>query len=168
MRDAAAPLLPAAPRQQPARGNERTIRRQSHACAPAARDTAHRSKDSRHNVDNADTAADKAHDSQPEWIAVDLHERGFGGISAKPASLADNLYQHTLAPLAIELSVEDLFPGTEVKFAAGDGNDYFSSHDLPLDVRVRIVLAGVVVAILFERLVRSEFFQPDGVIIMQT
>ena len=54
------------------------------------------------------------------------------------------LYQYPLAALAVELAVEDLFPGTKVKPAAGNGCNHFTAHDLPFQVGIGINLAGVV------------------------
>src|SRR4030095_5026595 len=54
--------------------------------------------------------------------------------TAPKASLADDFHQHALFPPAVELAVENLFPGPEVQPAVGDRHDDFASHDLPLDV----------------------------------
>src|SRR5262245_30994142 len=61
---------------------------------------------------------------------------------------ADDLDQHSLLPLPVEFAVEDLFPRSEIQLAVRDCHDDFASHDLTLDVRVRVILTSVVVAIL--------------------
>jgi len=71
-------------------------------------------------------------------------------------SFANDLNENPLLPPAIELPVKDLLPGSEVEFAAGDGDDDFAPHDLALDVRIGIILAGIVVPILFDGLVRDK------------
>src|SRR5512135_526359 len=80
---------------------------------------------------------------------------------------ADNFYQDSLAPAAVELTIEDLLPRSEVQFTLGDRHDHFPAHDLPLHVGVGVVFAGVIVAVLLDRLVRRELLQPDSVVVMQ-
>jgi hypothetical protein len=70
------------------------------------------------------------------------------GRRRKRGLFADDLDQHALFAHAIELAVEDLFPWTEVEPAVSDCDDYFASHYLALDMRTRIVFAGVVVPVL--------------------
>ena len=45
----------------------------------------------------------------------------------------DDLDQHALAAAAIEFAVEDLFPGTEIELAAGDGNDDLAALSARID-----------------------------------
>jgi len=82
--------------------------------------------------------------------------------------VADDLDEHPLAPASIEFAIEDLLPGAEVKFASGYGNHHFTAHDLPLHVGVGIVFAAVVVAILVDRIVGGELFEPCGVVAMES
>ena len=70
--------------------------------------------------------------------------------------LADDLDEDPLFPSPIEFSVEDLFPRAEVQLRVGDGNDNFAAHHLALDMRVRVVFSGVVVAVLTCGLVRDQ------------
>src|SRR5262249_57761711 len=63
---------------------------------------------------------------------------------------ADDLDEHSLLPLPVEFAVEDLFPRSEVQLSVCDCHDDFASHDLTLDVRVRIILTGIVVAVLVD------------------
>jgi len=84
------------------------------------------------------------------------------------SSLSDNLHQHPLAAAAVELAVENLLPGAEVQFAVGDRHHHFPAHDLPLQVGVGVVLAGVVVAVLGNGGVGRQLFQPDIIVPMQT
>src|SRR5579885_373066 len=58
-------------------------------------------------------------------------------------SFADDLDQHPLAPPAVELAVENLFPGTEIELALRDGHHHLAAHDLALQMRVGVVLAGI-------------------------
>ena len=81
--------------------------------------------------------------------------------------LSDDLDENPLAPAAVELAVEDLLPGTEVQLAVGDRDHYLASHHLPFDVGIRVVLPGIVMAVLTGRLVGRHLFQPDFVVVMQ-
>jgi len=83
-------------------------------------------------------------------------------------SVSNYLDEHSLAPSAVELAVENLFPRPEVQFAFGDRDDDVAAHDLTLEVGVGIVFASAIVAISGRRLVRREFFQPDLVIVMES
>src|SRR5688572_5381665 len=68
--------------------------------------------------------------------------------SSFPPSLADDLDEDALRPPAVELAVENLLPRAEVETAIRDGDDDLAAHDLPLVVRVAVVLAGAVVVVL--------------------
>jgi DNA-binding XRE family transcriptional regulator len=83
-------------------------------------------------------------------------------------SFTDDFHEDAFAAVAVEFSVENLFPRAEVEFAICDGDDYFAAHDLPFQMRVRIVFAGAVVVILRSWRVRGQLFQPHIVIVMQT
>src|SRR5262245_760047 len=50
--------------------------------------------------------------------------------------LPDDLDQHPLGPVAVELAVEDLLPRPEVQLTLGNGDDDFAAHDLPLQVGI--------------------------------
>jgi len=52
--------------------------------------------------------------------------------NARCALLTNDLDQHTLRPAAIELTIEDLLPRTEIKLPIRNGNHHFPTHDLPL------------------------------------
>jgi hypothetical protein len=72
-------------------------------------------------------------------------------------SLSNDFYEHTLPSIPVELAVEDLLPWSEVHFAVGDSDHHFTARDLPLEMRVCIVLAGSVVVILRSGSMRGEF-----------
>ncbi len=80
--------------------------------------------------------------------------------------LADDFDQNAFFSAAVELAVENLFPGPEVELAIRDSNDDLSPHHLPLDMRVRIVLPGVIVPILLDGLMRRQSFQ-EVVVVLQ-
>ena len=61
-----------------------------------------------------------------------------------------------------------MFPRAEIKFAFGDGDDDFASHDLALEVGVGVILPGAVVPVNASRFVRRQFFQPHFVVVMQS
>src|SRR5262245_13547187 len=85
----------------------------------------------------------------------------------KTTLFSDNLYQHPFSPPAVELAVENLLPRTKIELALGNGDDNFAPHHLSFHVRIGIVFAGIVVAILLDRFVGRYFFQPDAVIVME-
>jgi hypothetical protein len=80
----------------------------------------------------------------------------------------DDLHQHSLLSAPVELPIKDLFPGSKIQSAPGHRNDDLTPHDLPLDVCVGVVFAGVVMPVLAHRLVRSDFLQPGFTIVMQS
>lgn len=82
--------------------------------------------------------------------------------------VSNYLDQHALAPSAIEFAVENLFPRSEIQFALADCDDDFPAHDLPLQMGVGVVFAGPVVSIAGGRRMRSQFFQPKFVIVMES
>jgi hypothetical protein len=82
--------------------------------------------------------------------------------------LSDDFHQHALPAPSVELAVENLFPRAEVQFAFGDRDDDFPAHDLTFEMGVSVVFASTVVSIRGSRLVRSEFFQPLLVIVMES
>ena len=84
-------------------------------------------------------------------------------------SFSDDFDQDTFSPHAVKFAVVDLFPGAEVQFAFGDGDNDFTSHDLALEVCIGVVFAGAVVVVVFRRGVeRSQVFQPDSKVVEQS
>ena len=57
--------------------------------------------------------------------------------------------------------------GEAVQPAVGHGDDHLPAHDLPLQMRVRIVLVRAVVPILIDRRVRRQPVNPHLVIVVQ-
>src|SRR5688572_15968072 len=106
----------------------------------------------------------------PDRLKPGLRTRG-SWPGNKPATSAPSFtnyfHQHTLSAAAIELAVKDLFPRPEVRFAFGDGNDHFPTHDLAFQVGVGVVFTGAIVLILRSRLVRRELLQPDIIIVQK-
>ncbi len=54
--------------------------------------------------------------------------------------LTNNFHQHPFASATIKLTIKNLFPGTEIESALGDGNDDFAPHDLPFHMGVGTML----------------------------
>src|SRR5207247_10520670 len=75
-------------------------------------------------------------------------------------SFSNDLHQHSLASPAIELTVKDLLPRTEIQFTVADRHHDFASHYLPFYMRVGVVFSRIVVAILLDRLMRIQFLEP--------
>jgi hypothetical protein len=79
----------------------------------------------------------------------------------------NDLYQHPFTSVPVKFTIENLFPGPEVQFAFGNGDNHFAAHDLPFQMGIGVVLAGEVVAIIFSGRVGSKLFQPYLVIMEQ-
>ena len=62
--------------------------------------------------------------------------------------LPNYLHENAFAPFSIELSIENLLPGSEIEFAACDCHDYLSAHDLSFHMGIGVVFPGTVVVIL--------------------
>jgi hypothetical protein len=62
--------------------------------------------------------------------------------------LANYLHQHPHSPSSVKLSVEDLFPRSEIQFAFRDPNHNFSFHYLSLEMGFRVVFPRSIVPIL--------------------
>lgn len=88
--------------------------------------------------------------------------------------LPDYLHQNPIAASAVELTVKDLFPRARdfelsraVQTAIGDGDDHFTTHNLPLKVSVgvlpstwlRVSFAGAIVQVLAGGCVGRQYFQ---------
>ena len=86
-------------------------------------------------------------------------------IEAEPAqlrelSVSDYFDEDPLSATAIEFAVEDLLPGTEVELSIGDRHDDLSAHNGAVKVGVRVIFAGVVMAILPVWFFRREVLEP--------
>src|SRR5690242_4022498 len=88
-------------------------------------------------------------------------------VRNRAGSFPDDFHQHTLSATAVELAVENLLPGSEIKSAIGDGDHDFAAHDLAFEMSVGVVFAGAIMSIGSSRRVRRQFFEPDLVIVMQ-
>jgi len=75
----------------------------------------------------------------------------------------NNLHQDALGSSAVEFSVEDLFPGTEVEFSPGNRDNHLAPHDLPFKVSVGVVFTHIM-PVAGNGLVGGELFQPLGII----
>jgi len=80
--------------------------------------------------------------------------------------LPDDLHQHPFLPFSIELTIENLLPGTEVELAVRDRDDDLAAHDRPLEVRIGVVFAAVVL-VLGNRFVRRKLLEPDLEVLKQ-
>jgi len=79
--------------------------------------------------------------------------------------LAYDLDQDALLSPAVELAVENLFPGAKIQFSVGDRYDDFTTHDLPLDMCVGVIFPCVVVPVLTDRFVWGEALQEVVVVL---
>ncbi len=60
---------------------------------------------------------------------------------------SDDFNQDPFGPTTIELTIENLFPGSEVQSAFGNGHDHFSPHDLSFVMGVAVIFAGSVMVV---------------------
>src|SRR5262249_24894551 len=97
------------------------------------------------------------------WALI-IHE---GVRRPLSASLPDDLDEYAFRPLPIELTVEDLLPGTEIEFAVGDCNHNLMAHHLTLVMCVAVVLPSAVMIIAFGGGVeRRQVLQPAGIVLV--
>jgi hypothetical protein len=85
-----------------------------------------------------------------------------------PCLLPNNLHKHSFSSATIELTVKDLFPRPKIELSFGNGNDHFPPHNLPFQMRIGIVFPRAVVVIAVDRLMRSQLFEPDLEIMVET
>ncbi len=71
---------------------------------------------------------------------------------------AENFDDHPLAALAVELGIENTLPGTKVEVAVGDRQSGLVVQQQRLEMRVAVVLAGLVVLVVGTR--RGQFLEP--------
>src|SRR5436309_3010962 len=84
-----------------------------------------------------------------EDYGADAHNRTRGICAAISHSLffTHHLHDDALLPLTIELGIEDLLPRAEIELAVGDGQNHLMTHDRALQMRVGIVLAGLMMTV---------------------
>jgi len=78
-----------------------------------------------------------------------------------------DFYQYSLLSSSVELSIKDLFPSTKIQSPLCDCHYYLSPHYLSLYVRIGIVFASIVVAVLVNWFVRRQFLQPRFIIVVK-
>ncbi len=78
-----------------------------------------------------------------------------------------DFHQHPLPPPPVKLAVKDPLPRAKVEAAVRHSNDDLAAHNLPFQMRVRVILAGAVVPVLVDRRVRRQLFEPYLVIVVQ-
>src|SRR5206468_11933057 len=77
-----------------------------------------------------------------------------------------HLDDHPLLPSPVELGIEHLFPWSEIECAVGDRQHDLVPHDRALEMRVGIVFAGLMVAIIETG--RRELLEPCLEIVNQS
>src|SRR5215471_8836946 len=73
-------------------------------------------------------------------------------------SLSHHLHDHPLIPLAIKLRIKDPLPRSKVQLARGDRHDDLVMDQQRLQMRVAIVLAGLVMLVVVAK--RCQMLQP--------
>src|SRR5262245_61714750 len=89
-------------------------------------------------------------------------------LRSADSSFADYFDKHPFLATTVKFAIEDLLPGTEVELAFRDCDDHLAPHHLPFQVSVTIVLAGQIVTVALQRLVRSQLLEPFLVIVMES
>ena len=93
---------------------------------------------------------------KPETRHADAHHHsgsarwhvGAADTAATTAELlSDYLNQRAFAPPAVEFTVENLFPRSEIQLAFRNRDDNFAPHDLTLEMGVSVVFARPVVSV---------------------
>ncbi len=82
--------------------------------------------------------------------------------------IPDQLHQYPFAPAPIELPIENLLPRAEIETALGNCDNNFSPHDLTFQVRIAVILAGLIVAVATQRRMGREFLKPPSEILMES
>jgi hypothetical protein len=83
-------------------------------------------------------------------------------------SFPNDLDQHLLCPLSIELAIEDLLPRPKVELGLRNCHNDLTPHDLPLQVCISIVLSGSVVMVHVGVWVkRCQLLKPNAEVVMQ-
>src|SRR5208282_6546283 len=81
------------------------------------------------------------------------------GYEDKPSRLfSHHFYEHAFVAPPVEFGVENLLPGTEVELAAGHRDDDFVVNDQRFQMRVSVVLTGLVMPVVLPE--GRELFQP--------
>jgi len=81
---------------------------------------------------------------------------------------ADNLDQDPLTSSPVELPVEDTLPWPEIQISIRDSHNDLSAHDLPLQMRVSVVLPCQIVFVLADRFMGCEFLQPFLIVLVKS
>lgn len=98
---------------------------------------------------------------------LEPNSRQGGYFFIKGKSFSNNFHQHPFPPVAVEFTVENLFPRAEIQLSLRDRDDHFPPHDLAFQVRVGVVFTGAVMMVTVNRFVRCQLFQPNFIIVQQ-
>jgi hypothetical protein len=77
--------------------------------------------------------------------------------------ISDDLHEHSLAPISIELPLKYLLPRSKVEFAIRHGYDNLPAHNLVFEMPICVVLSRSVIMVL-DVGACGALFQPDIVI----
>jgi hypothetical protein len=80
----------------------------------------------------------------------------------------DHFHEHPLVPFSIKFPIKNLLPRSKIQLPFGDRHHHLAPHDLPLHMRISVVLPSAIVLIcLGRRIKRSQLLEPFFVILMQ-
>ena len=68
-------------------------------------------------------------------------------VNDEESGLKEDLHDHALLPLAVELGVEHLLPRAEIELSGRDRQHHLVMDEGALEMRVAVVLTGAVVAV---------------------
>jgi hypothetical protein len=104
----------------------------------------------------------------PNWRSMRASSAAWRCISCLARALfANDLDQHSLAAPSVELAIKNLLPRTEVEFPRRDRDDNLPPHNLAFHMGIGIVLAGSVMTVARNRLMRCQPFKPTFVVGVQ-
>src|SRR5207248_5512074 len=86
--------------------------------------------------------------------------------SRDSSSHPHHFHDDSLPALAVELRVEHLLPWTQIQFSCRDRQRHLMAHDRALQMRVRVVLACLMMLVIEPR--RRELLEPDLKIVDET
>lgn len=79
-----------------------------------------------------------------------------------------DFYQDPLLSVAVKLSIKDLLPRTKIQPPFCYRHHDLAPHYLSLQMCIGIVFPGIVVAVLVDRIMRGQRFQPRFVIVVKS
>jgi hypothetical protein len=99
-----------------------------------------------------------------------MQQCGFHFILVSELRLFPNDFdQYPLIPMAIKLTIKDLFPRAKIKASLRNGYHHFPAHDLAFQVGIGIVFTGAVMVVVVRIGIEGgQLFEPDAEVMVQS